>query len=138
MLRFWLKERFFSLVRLLVNPLIKYEIEFEEGFTKEELIKKNPIYAIPEYSVSELIALEKFASESNVNSPLDKFKEYNLQNFISLQRPRFDISEQKVKRFPPKNLDQLLITGDEAYILPVSFYWGMHPDKQRSFFKILF
>ncbi len=138
MLRFWLKERFFSLVRLLVNPLIKYEIEFEEGFTKEELRKKKPIYAIPEYSVSELIALEKFASESNINSPLDKFKGYNFQNFISLQRPRFDISEQKVKRFSPKNLDQLLITGGEAYILPVSFYWGMHPDKQRSFFKILF
>ena len=91
MLRFWLKERFFSLVRLLVNPLIKYEIEFEEGFTKEELIKKKPIYAIPEYSVSELIALEKFASESNVNSPLDKFKEYNLQNFISLQSVEFKL-----------------------------------------------
>ena len=38
-----------------------------------------------------------------------------------------------------RNQDKILNKEDnQISLVPVSFYWGMHPDKQKSFFKIVF
>ena len=139
MLRFWIREKFFSAVKYCVSPFIRFEVEFEEGITEKDLTNPKTIYALPNKSVSELVALDKYTDKQNTVSPIEGFEETNLQRFIRLIPPKFDIGTQKIKRFLPENLPEILSLDDEKIILiPVSFYWGMHPDKQKSFFKIVF
>ena len=139
MLRFWIRDRFFSAVKYCVSPFISFEVEFEEGISEKDLSNSKTIYAFPNKSVSELVALDKYTDKQNTVSPIEGFEETNLQRFIRLIPPKFDIGTQKIKRFLPENLPEILSLDDEKIILiPVSFYWGMHPDKQKSFFKIVF
>jgi len=139
MLRFWIREKFFSAVKYCVSPFISFEVEFEEGISEKDLSNPKTIYALPNKSVSELVALDKYTNKQNIASPIESFEETNLQRFIRLIPPKFDVGAQKIKRFLPENLPQILSLEDEKIILiPVSFYWGMHPDKQKSFFKIVF
>ena len=139
MLRFWIRDRFFSAVKYCVSPFISFEVEFEEGISEKDLNNPKTIYALPNKSVSELVALDKYTNKQNIASPIESFEETNLQRFIRLIPPKFDVGAQKIKRFLPENLPQILSLEDEKIILiPVSFYWGMHPDKQKSFFKIVF
>ena len=139
MLKFWIREKFFSVVKYCVSPFIRFEVEFEEGISEKDLTNPKTIYALPNKSVSELVALDKYTDKQNTVSPIEGFEETNLQRFIRLIPPKFDIGTQKIKRFLPENLPEILSLDDEKIILiPVSFYWGMHPDKQKSFFKIVF
>ena len=139
MLKFWIRENFFSVVKYCVSPFIRFEVEFEEGISEKDLTNPKTIYALPNKSVSELVALDKYTDKQNTVSPIEGFEETNLQRFIRLIPPKFDIGTQKIKRFLPENLPEILSLDDEKIILiPVSFYWGMHPDKQKSFFKIVF
>ena len=139
MLKFWIREKFFSVVKYCVSPFIRFEVEFEEGFSEKDLTNPKTIYALPNKSVSELVALDKYTDKQNTVSPIEGFEETNLQRFIRLIPPKFDIGTQKIKRFLPENLPEILSLDDKKIILiPVSFYWGMHPDKQKSFFKIVF
>ena len=139
MLRFWIREKFFSAVKYCVSPFISFEVEFEEGISEKDLSNSKTIYAFPNKSVSELVALDKYTNKQNITSPIESFEETNLQRFIRLIPPKFDIGAQKIKRFLPENLPEILSLEDEKIIfIPVSFYWGMHPDKQKSFFKIVF
>ena len=139
MLKFWIREKFFSVVKYCVSPLIRFEVEFEEGITEKDLTNPKTIYALPNKSVSELVALDKYTNKENTTSPIEIFEATNLQRFIRLIPPKFDIGTQKIKRFLPENLPEILSLDDKKIILiPVSFYWGMHPDKQKSFFKIVF
>ena len=139
MLRFWIKEKIFSVVKYCVSPFISFEVEFEEGISEKDLTNLKTIYALSNKSVSELVALDKYTDKQNTVSPIEGFEETNLQRFIRLIPPKFDIGTQKIKRFLPENLPEILSLDDEKIILiPVSFYWGMHPDKQKSFFKIVF
>ena len=139
MLRFWIKESIFSGVRLCFSPFIRFEIEFEEGITEEDLQETDIFYALPENSISELVALDKYTKKLKVASPVDKAKGGNLQNFICLIRPTFDPVEQKIRRPLPQNLPEIIkLKSDSIQLVPVSFYWGNHPDKQRSLFKIIF
>ena len=138
-MRFWIRDRFFSAVKYCVSPFISFEVEFEEGISEKDLSNPKTIYALPNKSVSELVALDKYTNKQNIASPIESFEETNLQRFIRLIPPKFDVGAQKIKRFLPENLPQILSLEDEKIILiPVSFYWGMHPDKQKSFFKIVF
>ena len=139
MLRFWIREKFFSAVKYCFSPFISFEVEFEEGISEKDLTNPKIIYALPNKSVTELVALDKYTNKQNTASPIESFEETNLQRFIRLIPPKFDIGTQKIKRFLPENLPEILSLDDEKIILiPVSFYWGMHPDKQKSFFKIVF
>ena len=139
MLKFWMREKFFSVVKYCISPFIRFEVEFEEGISEKDLTNTKTIYALPNKSVSELVALDKYTDKQNTVSPIEGFEETNLQRFIRLIPPKFDIGTQKIKRFLPENLPEILRLDDEKIILiPVSFYWGMHPDKQKSFFKIVF
>ena len=139
MLKFWIREKFFSVVKYCVSPFIRFEVEFEEGISEKDLTNPKTIYALHNKSVSELVALDNYTDKQNIVSPIEGFEETNLQRFIRLIPPKFDIGTQKIKRFLPENLPEILSLDDEKIILiPVSFYWGMHPDKQKSFFKIVF
>ena len=139
MLRFWYKESVFLVFKYCFYPFIKFNIEFEEGISEKDLKESQNIYALPENSISELVALHKYTSNLSIPSPIKIDLNNGLPNFICLVRPRFDPREQRIRRFLPQNLPEILNQKSETVrLIPVSFYWGIHPDKQRSFFKILF
>ena len=139
MLRNWFKERVFSVVKYCISPFISFEVEFERGISEKDLANVKTIFALPDNSISELVALDKYANKLGIPSPIETIEGSNLLKFIYLIRPKFDINEQKIKRFLPQNLLKILNKEDnQISLVPVSFYWGMHPDKQKSFFKIVF
>ena len=82
MLRFWIREKFFLAVKYCVSPLIGFEVEFEEGISKEDLNNPKVIYALPNKSISELVALDKYTNKQNIASPIESFEDTNLQRFI--------------------------------------------------------
>ena len=84
MLRFWIRDRFFSAVKYCVSPFISFEVEFEEGISEKDLSNPKTIYALPNKSVSELVALDKYTNKQNIASPIESFEEVNLQRFIRL------------------------------------------------------
>ena len=139
MLRFWISERVFTVVKFCLTPFIKCEIEFEEGISIKNLTEDNIYYALPENSLIDLAALDLYTSDTQTISPINRNKHTGLHSFICLFRPAFNPSEQKIRRKLPHNLKEILAsTSQDAKFLPVSFYWGMHPEKQKSIFKIIF
>mgnify|MGYP001217768456 CR=1 FL=1 len=139
MLRFWIKESVFSAVRLCTSPFIKFQVEFEDGVSEKNLHESEVFFALPENSISDLVALDKYTESLNVASPIGRSNISSLQNFICLIRPVYDPLKGKIKRPLPQNLSEIInLESENIKLLPVSFYWGKHPEKQRSIFKILF
>ena len=104
MLRFWFRERVFSVVKYCISPFIRFEAEFEEGISEKDLNKVKTIYALPNKSISELVALDKYTNKLNAPSPKEYFEETSLQRYIRLIPPKFNIGEQRIKRFLPQNV----------------------------------
>jgi len=139
MFSFWIRKRIFSLITFLLKPIIKFEIEFDDGVSIELIKNTESVYAIPSNSVTDLIALHLLTEDLDIPRPLSKVLNTNLDRFACLKAPLYNQEEQKIVRQDSHNLKSI-IELDESHItvIPTSFYWGNHPDKQKSLFKILF
>ena len=47
MFSFWIRKRIFSLITFLLKPVIKFEIEFDDGVSVELMKAAETVYAIP-------------------------------------------------------------------------------------------
>ena len=139
MFSFWIRKRIFSLISFFLKPVLKFEIEFDEGVSEKIIKETEAVYVIASDSVTDLVALQLASHKLNITQPLSKILNSPLNKFICLKSPIFSQKEQKIIRQPSYNL-QLIIELDNSLItlFPTSFYWGKHPDKQKSLFKILF
>ena len=138
MFRVLTKNRIFVILSLCLSKIIKFEIELE-NITDEDLKDDNIVFALPVDSASDLMALGLANKSKQIPSPLDKLTTSNLERFISLKDPKYIVSEQKIKRQESENLESILnLQKENLSIIPVSFIWGKHPDKQQSLFKIIF
>jgi glycerol-3-phosphate O-acyltransferase len=139
MFSFWIRKRIFSLITFLLKPVIKFEIEFDDGVSVKLMKNTENVYAIPSNSVTDLIALHLLTEDLNISRPLSKILNSDLDRFTCLKAPVYNQEEQKIVRQDSHNLKSI-IELDESHItvIPTSFYWGKHPDKQKSLFKILF
>ena len=138
MFRVLTKNRIFVILSLCLSKIIKFEIELE-NITDEDLKDDNIVFALPVDSASDLMALGLANKSKRIPSPLDKLTNSNLERFISLKDPKYIVSEQKIKRQESENLEAILnLQKENLSIIPVSFIWGKHPDKQQSLFKIIF
>ena len=138
MFRVLTKNRIFTILSLCLSKIIKFEIELE-NISIEDLKNENTVFALSVDSASDLMALAIANSDLQIPSPLDKLSNSSLEKFICLKDPKYIISEQKIKRQDPENLEAILnLRKEKLSIIPVSFIWGKHPDKQQSLFKILF
>ncbi|MDG2061900.1 MAG: glycerol-3-phosphate 1-O-acyltransferase PlsB [SAR86 cluster bacterium] len=139
MFTFFTKKRIFWLLKMSIKPFISFEIEFNGKHDLKTLNKNSILYAFSEKSLADLIALDICLEEESLPSPLEIIQNSNLQRFTYLRPPKYNLSAQKAQRFSAYNLEAILDVKDfNPTIIPVSFYWGKHPDKQKSFFKILF
>ncbi len=138
MFRVLTRNRIFKILSLCLSKLIKFEIELE-NISKEDLRDENTVFALPIDSAGDLMALAAANQKLQFPSPLDKLTPSDLERFICLKDPKYIISEQKIKRQDTENLEAILdLQRDKLLIVPVSFFWGKHPDKQQSLFKIIF
>ena len=139
MFSFWIRKRIFSLITFLLKPIIKFEIEFEDGVSVELMKATETVYAIPTDSVTDLVALQLLTEDLDIFRPLSKISNSRLSRFISLKAPVFSRKQQKIIRQASYNLESIIELDDShVTVIPTSFYWGKHPDKQKSLFKILF
>ena len=138
MFRLLIQHYIFTFLSFCLSKVIKFEIEFE-NISKEDLKGEDVVFALSTDSASDLMALTIANNEQNLPRPLGKLKSSNLERFICLKDPKYIISEQKIKRQDPENLKDILnLKNKNLSIVPVSFVWGKHPDKQQSLFKIIF
>ena len=138
MFRVLTKNRIFVILSLCLSKIIKFEIELE-NISDEDLKDEHIIFALPTDSASDLMALGLANKNKHIPSPVDKLTNSNLERFICLKDPKYIVSEQKIKRQQPENLEAILnLQKENLSIIPVSFIWGKHPDKQQSLFKIIF
>ena len=138
MFRVLTKNRIFVILSLCLSKIIKFEVELE-NITDEDLKDDNIVFALPVDSASDLMALSLANKYQRIPSPLHKLTNTKLERFICLKDPKYIISEQKIKRQDPENLKDILnLKNKNLSIVPVSFVWGKHPDKQQSLFKIIF
>ena len=138
MFKFLTNKHFFSALKFAFKKLIAYEIEFEKG-VKEGIKKESVLYALPLDSICDLLALDVVCDQNKLLSPTGPLLHSKQSRFICLKSPQYVVSEQKIKRQRTDNLEQILDSNlENLTIIPVSFIWGKHPDKQQSFFKIIF
>ena len=138
MFRVLTKNRIFVILSLCLSKIIKFEIELE-NISDEDLKDEHIIFALPTDSASDLMALGLANKNKHIPSPVDKLTNSNLERFICLKDPKYIVSEQRIKRQQPENLEAILnLQKENLSIIPVSFIWGKHPDKQQSLFKIIF
>ena len=68
-----------------------------------------------------------------------KYQTQGLTDLTCLKAPVFSRKQQKIIRQASYNLESIIALDDShVTVIPTSFYWGKHPDKQKSLFKILF
>jgi len=139
MFSFWIRKRIFSLIRFFIKPIVKFEIEFDDGVSVESINNNQSVYAIPGSSISDLVALDLANKILDLPKPLSYLKDSKVNRLINLRSPKYNRLQRKILRLSPRNLGSVLkLNTENLQIVPVSFYWGKHPDKQKSLFKILF
>ena len=72
MFSFWIRKRIFSLITFLLKPVIKFEIEFDDGVSVELMKATETVYAIPTDSVTDLVSLQLVTENLNIFRPLSK------------------------------------------------------------------
>ena len=77
MFSFWIRKRIFSLITFLLKPVIKFEIEFEDGVSDELIKEAETVYAVPTNSVTDLVALQLLTESLNIFRPLSKISNSN-------------------------------------------------------------
>ena len=139
MFSFWIRKRIFSLIRFFIKPVVKFEIEFDESVSADSINQTESVYAIPASSISDLIALDLSCEQLAIPKPLSNISNSKLKKLITQRSPKYNRLKRKIVRRSTDNLEAVLkISVHDYQIMPVSFYWGKHPDKQKSLFKILF
>ena len=139
MFSFWIRKRIFSLIRFFIKPIVKFETEFDDGVSVESINNNQSVYAIPGSSISDLVALDLANKILDLPKPLSYLKDSKVNRLINLRSPKYNRLQRKILRLSPRNLSSVLkLNTENLQIVPVSFYWGKHPDKQKSLFKILF
>ncbi len=127
MFRVLSKNRIFVILSLCLSKIIKFEIELE-NISDEDLKDENIVFALPIDSASDLMALGLANKYQRIPSPLGKLTNSDLKRFICLKDPKYIVSEQRIKRQAPENLEAILnLKKENLSIIPVSFIWGKHP-----------
>jgi len=116
MFRVLTKNRIFVILSLCLSKIIKFEIELE-NISEEDLKDENIVFALPVDSASDLMALDLANKYQQIASPLDKLTNSDLERFICLKDPKYIVSEQRIRRQAPENLEAILDSKKENLFL---------------------
>ena len=135
---FWLASRVFALwARPLVQPQVPAELLTDPD---------QPIcYVLELGGLTDTLALERACRLNGLPSPVRsmQFGEQEVAHRIVVMRRMRGIFFRRKGNTGSMRLKRLVETsiaagGKELLLIPVAIYWGRTPDKERSWFKLLF
>ena len=101
-------------------------------------------YVLETGGLADLLALERACKQHGMPSPSEAFDFCGTrlsQRFVVL-RPKQGFLLRRKRASGSHRLRQLVDSADQKcqdlLLIPVGIYWGRSPDKERSFFKLLF
>ncbi len=134
---YWLASRLFA---IWARPAIQLESPAEQVTDRDAAV----CYVLENGGLADLLALERACRLSGLPSPNESLEfggERFSRRFVVL-RPLKGFLFRHPAAVGSRRLRQLVDAGknnhDELLLIPVAIYWGRSPDKERSFFKLLF
>ena len=134
---YWLASRLFA---IWARPAIQPESPAELVTDRDAAV----CYVLESGGLADLLALERACRLSGLPSPNESLEfggERFSRRFVVL-RPLKGFFFRHPAAVGSRRLRQLVDAGknnhDELLLIPVAIYWGRSPDKERSFFKLLF
>jgi glycerol-3-phosphate O-acyltransferase len=133
---YWLAGKIFSVwARPAIQPDIPAELIGDDATV---------CYVLENGGLADLLALERACELSELPSPSQSFtycgKKFS-RRFVVL-RPLQGFLFRRVRPEGSLRLRQIIDAAngrnDELLLIPVAIYWGRSPDKERSFFKLMF
>ena len=102
------------------------------------------VYVLETGGLADLLALERISEKQGMPSPTESF-EYGGQResrrVVVLRRMRGFFRRRPASRGSPRLrrlVDEAQHQRQDLLLIPVAVYWGRSPDKESSFFKLLF
>ncbi len=103
------------------------------------------LYVLEERSVSDLLALELACMKGGLRRPGKRFKLRGFElahSAVALER-RAGVLRRRADRRTPRELTQAIAAAAadpalELDVVPVAVYWGRAPQREKSFFRLIF
>ncbi len=134
---YWLAGKIFS---VWARPAIQPE-------TPSEIITDSDAeicYVLENGGLADLLALERACEKSGLPSPSRPFRfcEKRFSRRLVVLRPLTGFLFRRARAEGSRDLRQIVEAANgcskELLLIPVAIYWGRSPDKEASFFKLLF
>ncbi len=134
---YWLASRLFA---IWARPAIQPESPSELVTASDAAV----CYVLETGGLADLLALERACRLNGLPSPYESLEFGGVQvsrRYVVL-RPLKGLFFRRPSKVGSRRLRQLVDAGKnndaELLLIPVAIYWGRSPDKERSFFKLLF
>ena len=128
----------------LLRILVKFKVR-PDDVVERLRARNNPVcYVIEQRSTLDLAVLQDACVRSKLPRPRKRLveKAKDLRSFFYLSQPR-GFWDERLDRRPPPQLGQMieLLRADpqlDIDLVPVAVYWSRAPQKERSWFRLLF
>jgi glycerol-3-phosphate O-acyltransferase len=128
----------------LLRILVKFKVR-PDDVVERLRARNNPVcYVIEQRSTLDLSVLQDACVRSKLPRPRKRLveKAKDLRSFFYLSQPR-GFWDERLDRRPPPQLGQMieLLRADpqlDIDLVPVAVYWSRAPQKERSWFRLLF
>ncbi|MBV1915468.1 MAG: glycerol-3-phosphate 1-O-acyltransferase PlsB [Pseudomonadales bacterium] len=141
-----MREFVYKTYRKLLNAWVKPKVHGCSQVTKG-LRDDAPVFYVLEYrSYADLLVIDQICEEKGLPAPYQRSEIEQLakkRGFFVLKRNEGLVFKRSTSRQYSETAIELvnLVCGnklEEVQLIPVSVYWGYHPDKQRSLKSLLF
>ena len=130
------------MLRRLLALWVRFKVRPDE--VASHLRDKPVCYVLERHSRTDLAVLENACARFNLPRPHNRLGAglRDLRSFFYLSRAR-GIWDQRIDRRAPPQLQEMIaaVAADpqlDVDLVPVAVYWGRAPQKERSFFRLLF
>lgn len=132
------------LLRRLLALWVRFKVRPEETVPALRERDKPVCYVLESRSVTDLAVLQSACVQLKLPRPQKRLlpETGDLRSFFYLSQPR-GFWDERIDRRPPPQLRQLIASlaanpGLDVELVPVAVYWGRAPQKERSWFRLLF
>lgn len=132
------------LLRRLLALWVRYKVRPDEAVSHVRDRDKPVCYVLERHSLTDLAVLQNACVTLKLPRPQKRLlsQAKDLRSCFYLSRPR-GFWDERIDRRPPPQLQEMIaaLAADptlDVELVPVSVYWGRAPQKERSWFRLLF
>src|SRR5581483_7861053 len=132
------------LLRRLLALWVRFRVRPDETVSHVRDRDKPVCYVLEYCSVTDLAILQNACVRLKLPRPRKRLlaQSKELRSYFYLSRPR-GFWDERIDRRPPSQLQEMIaaVAADpllDVELVPVSVYWGRAPQKERSWFRLLF